>query len=160
MQRGKRNKTTRGFSEPRLVQVCRLLNRQRARYLVVGGVACNLHGLMRATNDIDLLIPKEVRNTEAVLEALKGLTFGIASELDAEEVTRKPFTIIGDTPRVDLLTVAHHVKFDDAITTAEWVTIDKVKIPYADLATLIKTKATDRLQDRADIEHLQRLKKK
>lgn len=39
----------------RVVRVCRLLNRHRARYLVAGGVAANLHGSVRTTRDVDLL---------------------------------------------------------------------------------------------------------
>lgn len=161
MKPGEKNKPTLGSSETfQVLGVCRLLNEHDAEYLVVGGIACNLHGLIRATKDIDLLIPKDVRNTEAVLEALKHLTFGMAKELDAEEVTKKPFTIIGDIPRVDLLTVAHRVKFEEAAKTALEVKIDGVRVPYVDFETLLKTKATDRLQDKADSERLRQIKGK
>src|SRR5262245_19686717 len=53
-------------SDNRVVRVCRLLNHHRAKYLVAGGVAANLHGSVRATRDVDLLIPREVANTERV----------------------------------------------------------------------------------------------
>ena len=39
-----------------LVRLCRELNARGARYLVVGGMAINQLGLVRATEDIDLLI--------------------------------------------------------------------------------------------------------
>ncbi len=159
MKRGKRDKKTLGSSNAsQVLEVCRLLNDEKAKYLLVGGIACNLHGLIRATKDIDLLIPKDAKNTEAVLEALQHLTLGIARELDAEEVSRKPFTIIGDIPRVDLLTVAHNVKFEEAVKTALVAKIDGVKIPYVDFETLLKTKSTDRLQDKADIERLKQIR--
>ncbi|HSA59726.1 MAG TPA: hypothetical protein VLJ37_08590 [bacterium] len=145
------------FKGSRLVEVCRLLNEAGARYLVVGGHACNLHGLIRATKDIDLLIPKDETNTEAVLKALKGLTWGIAGELDAAEVTKKTFTIIGDTPRVDLLTVAHRVKYAHAEPKSLTAKIEGVKIHYVDLETLLETKKTGRLQDEADIERLRQI---
>lgn len=159
MKHGAKSKKIRGSSEKGFLDVCRLLNERHAKYIVVGGVACNLHGLIRATKDIDLLIPKDVKNTEAVLEALKNLTFGIASELDAGEVTNKPITIIGDIPHVDLLTVASKIKYEQAIKTARRIRIDGVKVIYADLDTLLKTKVTDRLQDKADIEQLKKIKK-
>jgi hypothetical protein len=38
------------------------------------------------------------------------------------------------------------------------VEIDGVKVPFADIDTLIRTKQTGRLQDQADVETLQRLK--
>lgn len=162
MKRGAKNKKTQDSSdEARLVSVCRLLNKHRAKYLVIGGAALNLHGLVRATKDIDLLIPKDTENTKNVLDALKEeLLFGIAGELDADEVAHKPITIIGDVPRVDLLTVAGKAKYEEAAKTARHVKITGVKIHYVDLETLIKTKDTDRLQDRADVERLKRIRKK
>lgn len=160
MKPGAKSKTTHGSSDHvRLLEVCRLLNEHKAKYLVIGGWACNLHGLIRTTKDIDFLIPKDLNNTQQVLKALEELTFGIARELDAETVTQKPFTIIGDTPRVDLLTVAKAIRYEQAEKTAIRRKIEDVMVPYVDIDTLIKTKNTDRLQDQADIERLKQLKK-
>jgi len=83
-------------SDNRALLVCRLLNRRRARYLITGGVAANLHGSVRATKDVDLLIPKDAANAQRVLNALADLPLGISRELDAEQVASRPFTIVGD----------------------------------------------------------------
>lgn len=77
--------------------------------------------------------------------------------MDPEEVSQKPMTIIGDSPRVDLLTVANKVKFEDASKTAKKASIDGVTVTYVDLKTLFRTKETDRLQDKADIEKLKQI---
>ncbi len=162
MKRGAKNKKTLGLCNPKhLTTVCHLLNEKAARYLVIGGMAANLHGLLRATKDIDLLIPKgDIPNTEKILEALGGLTWGIAKELDANEVSKKPFTIIGDTPRVDLLTVAHRVNYEEAEKRRMIVQEEGTTIPYVDLETLLKTKDTGRLQDKADQEKLRLIARK
>lgn len=161
MSPGEKNKNIpSSFEETRFLEVCRLLNEEGARYLVIGGLACALHGMVRATKDVDLLIPKDPHNAEKVLKALGGLTFGIARELDPEEVAKKPFTIIGDTPRVDLLTVACRVKYDEASKKALIAIVDGVKIPYVDYDTLVETKKTERLQDKADLERLEQIKGK
>ena len=55
-------------SDNRVLLVCRLLNRRRARYLITGGVAANLHGSVRATKDVNLLIPKDAANARRLLE--------------------------------------------------------------------------------------------
>ena len=160
MKTGKKTKKIPGSSdENRLLTVCKLLNKQRAKYLVVGGLACNLHGLIRATKDIDVLIPKDEKNTEKILAALGELPFGVAKELDIKEVSEKPMTIVGDIPRVDLLTVANTVKYEQAEKTALQARISHVLIPYVDYPTLVKTKQTDRLQDKADLEQLEKLHK-
>ena len=39
-----------------LLEVCRLLNEQEAEYLVVGAWAMILNGLIRAMEDVDILI--------------------------------------------------------------------------------------------------------
>ena len=63
---------TRG-TENRAIRVCRLLNRHRVRYLIAGGVAANLHGSVRATRDVDILVPRDLANTRRLLGALAEL---------------------------------------------------------------------------------------
>ena len=143
----------------RLVTVCRLLNDAGVRYVIVGGFALALHGAVRATKDVDVLIDPTLDNARRALEALRGLTHGIARELDPADVIARPITIIGDDPRVDLLTLAWSVRFADAEPKMLRVRIDGVEIPYADVDTLIRSKQTGRLQDRADAETLEELKR-
>lgn len=143
----------------RLVTVCRLLNEAGVRYVIVGGFALALHGAVRATKDVDVLIDPTIDNARRALEALRGLTYGIARELDPAEVIARPITIIGDEPRVDLLTLAWSVRYADAAPRMLRVRIEGVEIPYADLDTLIRSKQTGRLQDRADAETLEDLKR-
>ena len=73
-------------------------------------------------------------------------------------MAHKAFTIIGDTPRVDLITTAHRVNYEEASKTALKTTLEGVKIPYVDYPTLITTKSTGRLQDKADIENLKKIR--
>jgi hypothetical protein len=51
------------------------LEQARVRYLVVGGVAVVLHGYLRTTLDLDLVLQLEQTNVERALEALAGLGF-------------------------------------------------------------------------------------
>jgi hypothetical protein len=141
------------------VTVCRLLNEAGVRYVVVGGFALALHGAVRATKDVDVLIEPTIDNARRALEALGQLRFGVARELDPADVIAKPLTIIGDDPRVDLLTLAWSVRYADAAPRARTVEIEGVEIPYADIDTLIRTKQTGRLQDQADVEVLEQLKR-
>jgi hypothetical protein len=143
----------------RLVTVCRLLNEAGVRYVIVGGFALALHGAVRATKDVDVLIEPTLKNARRALKALRRLPHGIAPELDTAEVVAQPITIIGDDPRVDLLTLAWSVRYADAEPKMLRLRIEGVEIPYADLDTLIRTKQTGRLQDRADAETLEQLKR-
>lgn len=51
------------------------LERAGVRYLVVGGVAVVLHGYLRTTLDLDLVLQLESDNLDLALKALAGLGF-------------------------------------------------------------------------------------
>jgi hypothetical protein len=141
-------------TDNRVLRVCRLLNRRRVRYLIAGGVAANLHGSVRATKGVDVLVPRDRKNMARLLEALSELPYGLAKELDADDLVGKPFTIIGDDPRVDILTVASSVTFAIAWPRRVVRRIQGVRVPYLGKSDLIRSKQTGRAQDAADIERL------
>jgi len=143
-------------SANRIRRVCLLLNRLRVKYIIAGGVAVNLHGHVRATKDIDVLVPRDRVNTERLLAALSELPYGIAREIDADEVLSKPFTIIGDDPRVDILFAAGKVRFEGAWPKRVVRRILGIRISYLNLEDLLRSKETGRLQDQADSEALRR----
>jgi hypothetical protein len=139
--------------------VCAALNRAKAKYLVIGGIACILHGYARATEDIDILIARTEENAGRVLKALAALGYGFAREWSAAEILRRPITVIGDHPRVDVFTVAWSVKYENAEANSGVVSVNGVRIPLIGLDDLIETKRTGRLQDAADIEALEEIRR-
>ncbi len=140
-------------------QVCGALNRSQAKYLVIGGVACVLHGYLRATTDVDILIERTALNAEHVLEALATIGYGFAREWTAEEILKRPITVIGDDPAVDVFTVAWKVKYEQAVKRSSIVDVDGVSIPLISIDDLIETKRTGRALDAADIEALEEVKR-
>jgi hypothetical protein len=149
------------WSRPELTaaQVCAELNRAGARYLVMGGIACILHGHIRATTDVDMLIERTEDNARRVLEALEGVGYGFAREWPPREIVAKPITIIGDDPAVDIFTVAWSVKYDDAVARSTTVEVEGVVIPLIGLDDLIATKRTGRPVDALDIEVLEKIRR-
>ena len=146
-------------SQSRVTRVCAALNRGKARYLVIGGVACILHGYARATDDVDILIERTEANATRVLKMLGALGYGFAREWTAAELLKRPITVIGDDPRVDVFTVAWTVKYEQAAPRAATLDVDGVKIPLISIDDLIATKRTGRLQDAADIEALEEIRR-
>lgn len=142
-----------------LAEVCDKLNREGAHYLLVGARALQLWGSTRATRDIDILIEPTVENAARVLRALEQVGFGFAREWLAEEVAAKHVTIIGDMPRVGIMTVAWSVHYRNAAPRAVTFTVEGVSIPTVSLDDLIASKRTNRLQDAADIQVLQEIKR-
>jgi len=140
--------------------VCAALNRAKARYLVIGGIACILHGYARATEDIDILIERTEANVARVLKALGALGYGFAREWTTAEILKRPITVIGDDPRIDVFTVAWKIKYEQAAPNASAVDVDGIRIPLIGLDDLIETKRTGRLQDAADIEALEEIRRR
>ena len=56
-----------------LLRVCSLLNNHGAKYLIIGARACWLHGYIRATMDVDILVPEDLENHVRVIAALSEL---------------------------------------------------------------------------------------
>jgi uncharacterized nucleotidyltransferase DUF6036/ribbon-helix-helix CopG family protein len=142
-----------------IAQVCGRLNGATASYVLVGAAAMQLWGTTRATEDIDILIEPTVENATRVLQALEGVGYGFAAEFTPEEIVGKPVTIIGDSPRVDILTRAWNVLWKDAHSRATTFEIEGVPIPTASIEDLIASKRTGRLQDGADIEVLEEIRR-
>jgi hypothetical protein len=145
--------------QTKLALVCSRLNASHAHYVLVGAAALQLWGHARATRDIDILIENTIENAGRVLSALSEVGFGFAREWRAEEIVAKPVTIVGDDPRVDILTVAWSVHYPEARRDATVFHVEQVAIPAASIDHLIASKRTGRLQDAADIEILEEIKR-
>ena len=140
-----------------LLRVCSLLNTHSAKYLVIGGHACILHGLVRATEDVDILVEDSEENLKRVIAALSEMEDGAARELTPRDLLENVVVKIADEVEVDVSRSAWRISFNDAIGSALNVEIDGVNVPYVDLKTLIATKETPRERDQADIVGLKRL---
>jgi hypothetical protein len=142
-----------------LLEVCRLLNEQEAEYLVVGAWAMILNGLIRATEDVDILIAENPSNYRKVIAALSRLPDKAAAELVPEDFVDNSFIKIADDIEVDVGIRAWSVTYAEALPNAQRTTVDSVEIPYLSISDLIRSKQTHRDQDRVDLENLIRLRK-
>jgi len=129
-----------------------------ARFLVVGAHAMAVHGVPRATGDLDVWIAADPANAQRVWEAL--LRFG-APVADVgvrrEDLTRADAVVqIGLPPRrIDLLTSISGVGFDEAWPGRVTHEVAGLTIPFLGRADLVRNKrATGRAKDLADLEAL------
>jgi len=141
-----------------LWRVCQLLQKHDAHYVLVGGRACILHGLVRSTQDVDLLIEPTPENMQRVIAALSELPDGAARELTVQDLQDNVVVKIADAVEVDVAKQAWTLDYEEAIRDAATVEVDGVRIVYASLDALIKSKSTYREQDKADRERLLWLK--
>ena len=148
------NQPTPPLSDDDLLRVCRLLQQHNAKYVLVGACACGLHGLVRATQDVDLLVEPSADNLQRVIDALSELPDGAARELTVKDLQENVVVKIADAVEVDVAKQAWTLSYDEAIRDALTLDADGVRIIYASLDALIKSKSTYRDQDRVDRERL------
>ena len=58
-----------------LLSLCKALNAEGVRYVLIGGFAVILHGFVRATKDIDLLIDASSENVQRLKRAMSNGLF-------------------------------------------------------------------------------------
>lgn len=130
---------------------------ERVEFLLVGAYALAVHGIPRATGDIDLWIRPSGENAAKVLRALA--IFGAPlSDIDEGDLkTGDAVVQIGVAPRrVDILTTLDAVEFDDAWRDRAEVEVEGLTIPVLGRRDLIRNKkAVGRPQDLADVARLE-----
>ncbi|MFN8060428.1 MAG: hypothetical protein U0Q12_14840 [Vicinamibacterales bacterium] len=126
-------------------------------FLVVGGYAMAAHRLPRATKDLDLWVRPSPENAVRVLQALD--RFGAPRHGLTEFDLSTDGTIyqVGVPPnRVDVITTAHGVAFEDAWRDRTVVDIDGLRVPIIGRAHLVLNKRTvGRPQDLLDADLLE-----
>ena len=134
------------------------LQDERARFLVAGAHALAVHGVPRATGDLDIWVERSKENAGRVWRALQA--FG--APLDALGVTAADFYApdrviqVGVRPRrIDFLTDVTGTSFERAWPDRVCVELEGIEVPFIGRRTLLENKrATGRLKDRADLEAL------
>lgn len=153
-----------------LDQIFRALNDADVRFVVVGGLAVILHGHLRATRDLDLVIDLEPSNCLRGLDALRGI--GLRPRLPvsladfADPAIRRDWhdnrnmLVLqlwdpdNEERAVDLF-VREPVEFEGLYREAAIKTLQGTSVPVASIRHLIQMKRdAARPRDRDDIEAL------
>ena len=137
-----------------LVSLCQALNAENVRYVLIGGFAVILHGFVRATKDIDLLIDASAENIHRLKRAMAQLPDNAIALISDDEVEKYEVVRIADEIVVALMRSACGIRYDEAATRVDTVTVGGVPIPVADKELLIATKQTVRPSDAADVQFL------
>ncbi len=134
------------------------LLRADARFLIVGAHALGVHGVPRATVDLDVWIDPAPENARRIWVALAA--FGAPLEtLQVREAdfTRPEMVVQFGLPpyRIDILTGVSGVSFEEAWNERIEDQYEGVRVPFIGRAALIRNKrASGRMKDLADLESL------
>lgn len=144
----------------RFLILLRDLERNKVDYVLVGGVALNLHGIIRATEDIDLFVRPEECNVERLKSALRS----VWDDPDIDQITAADLggnypTIRYGPPGEDFVIdfisrLGSAFRFEDI--QAETVDVEGVQVRLVTPRMLYRMKKdTVRPIDRADAAALQ-----
>ena len=106
------------------------LQRHKVRYIVIGGIAAVLHGVPRATFDLDILIEAKPENAKNLLEAFLDARLGTAALTIPEGLLSQEITIFKDRVRIDVQTSTPGLKFEEAWERRETMEYQKQKLAW------------------------------
>jgi hypothetical protein len=128
-------------------------------FVVVGAHALAVHGIPRATGDIDIFVRPSMANARRVISALQD--FGAPVEAhgvsETDFATRGYVYQIGLPPRrIDILTEVSGLSFDEVWRTKVPMRVGDIDVFFIGREAMIKNKrASGRTKDLADVEALE-----
>jgi hypothetical protein len=135
-------------------RLARYLEEAGVEYALIGGYALAAHGLVRLTEDIDLLVNPSAENSRRWIVALSRLPDGAARELEAEPdvfaAQKSQAVRINDEISVDVLPAAAGAPWEALRGYVQQVELEGVRLRVLSLEGLLKTKTGERPKDRMD----------
>ena len=135
-----------------------LLNKNEAKYMIVGGYAVGIHGHPRYTGDLDIWLLPSQENARKIVKVIEAFGFGSLGISKKDLSTEGLVIQLGYPPlRIDLLTSIDGVNFEECYPNRITTEIEGLPINFISYDDLIKNKkASGRHQDLGDIENLQK----
>ncbi len=154
--------------------ILRNFQKQKVQYIVIGGIAVNLHGALRSTADLDILLEMNEDNLKKFLIILRKNKYHLKQPIDLFQIVDKKireylvreknlkavnFYKEGGFEEVDVIIDAPFT-FKEARKDIIWVQSGGTRIPLMSIDGLIKMKKmAGRIVDKLDIDALKRIKR-
>lgn len=157
------------------LDIFRALDEYQVDYLLVGGLAINLHGIPRMTMDVDLILLMDEPNLDRFIACAEKLNLSPCAPVSIEALKdpeqrknwaeQKHMIAFGlqdfqaRIPTMIDILLAPALDLGAAMQRAESRDLNGIPVRLASIEDLITLKRnTGRAQDQSDIEHLERLR--
>jgi predicted nucleotidyltransferase len=150
--------------EEDILNFFRTLNKNKVKYILVGGIAVNFHGFSRTTGDVDLWLDESVENRQRFVNALTERNIeGCEVFLSSPLIAGFAEIMLDNGIYIDLMSDLQFFKqnsFEECYLQANKLKVSDVELKVLHVNTLIteKEKST-RQKDREDAEQLKKLHK-
>jgi hypothetical protein len=133
----------------------KLLHKHQVEYMVIGGIAVNLHGYTRTTGDMDIWIKASNENGAKLIKAIDEFGYD-TSELEKKNFEETDVFFLGTPPlRIDILNKMQGLKFDDSYRKRDIVEYKDAIVSLLNLEDLKVNKLlSGRHKDLDDLENL------
>jgi hypothetical protein len=146
---------TRAATYDDVLRIVELLESEHVEYALIGGYALAFQGIVRLTEDVDILVQPTLENARRWVAALSQLPDGAAKELEGDDTLHEePYAIrINDEFTVDVMNSASGLTWDDLVPYRK--RLDGVNV--VSLEGLLRMKEHGRLKDQADAEEIRKV---
>lgn len=150
------------------------LERRKIRYLIIGGVAVNLHGFSRITRDLDLMLSFEKENVDKFIELVNYIGYRPKVPVDIKEFAdpkkrelwkkeknMQVFSVRNPEDEFEYIDVMiqDHIDFEKAYKNRKVFIDDKISVSVISIDDLISLKElAGRGRDLLDLKILRELK--
>jgi hypothetical protein len=146
-----------------LISFWSFLNKNEVKYIMIGGVATNLHGYQRTTDDIDVWIDDTKENRYKFRTAMKEYSRVDYFMLETLEIIPGWTNFsLNNGMRLDLMVFVkglEHLSFSECLQMAAIADLGPVKVPFLHINHLIDSKkAANRPKDQTDVVYLEKIK--
>lgn len=140
----------------------RLLNKNRVKYLLIGGYAVAHYGHVRNTADMDVWVEATSMNAKRVVKSLHEFGFDGSDVVESLFTNPRKVVRMGISPlRLEILTTISGVTFEHCYKRMRLVRIQSQRVKMIDLPDLIiNKKASGREKDLLDVKELLRKSKR
>jgi predicted nucleotidyltransferase len=155
-------------------EILRAFQKEKVKYVLVGGIAVNILGLFRSTADLDILVQMSDSNLAKIVKILKKNSYFVKQPVDPMKISDKAtrekwirdkhmrafnFYKKNGLEEVDLI-IDSPVAFEEARKSALRVKVGGVTVPVISVDNLIKMKSkAGRAIDKFDIVELKKIKR-
>ncbi len=148
--------------EPSFEKLLVILAEAKVQFVVFGGVAVTLHGYVRLTEVIDIIIESSSENIQRFLDSLADYGEGFARELSLDDFDddEGAIRIVEETElsQIDVFTRMSGNDYWDLRSDASILQLRNHQIAYASKAALIRLKSGSvREKDQFDVSALKQL---
>lgn len=146
-----------------LISFWKTLNVYKVSYIMIGGVATNLNGYQRSTDDIDVWIEDSVENRRRFRMAFREYSsLDIFMMETLQIVPGWTYFNLNNGTRVDLMINVKGLEgytFEECLQQASFAEIFDIRVPFLHINHLIESKkAANRPKDQVDVIYLEKIK--